>query len=497
MNIVELFLNAAGQFPNNTAIIDKGRHISYAQLKKEVEHTAAYLRQKGIGRGDRVLVFVPMSIPLYRLVLAIFYVGATAVFLDEWVSWKRLQLCCRLAQCKGFVGVPKARVLAIFSGELRKIPVKFSASKMANNYVEPEPVHSDEPALITFTTGSTGTPKAALRSHGFLHEQFKALLSEINPSPTDVDMTLLPIVLFMNLGVGSTSVIAPFNQKKPAKNRFDKIVELIQGNQICRITASPFFSLKLADYCSEHLISLDSLAKLFTGGAPVFPQEAAKLTQAFPNTWVHIAYGSTEAEPISTISAKDLAAQNLLEKGGLPVGEINAAIHLRIIPYRNQPIEAAEETLEAISLDEGAIGEIVVSGPHVLASYFNNEDAFKRNKIVTQSRIWHRTGDSGFVKDSHLYLAGPCKELIWKDDECLSPFLAEQELKSIPGISVGTVLKVADKIVVAIETTTGRVPANLNFSFHFNELRVLKALPRDPRHFSKIDYGRLREMLIS
>ncbi|NJM17110.1 MAG: hypothetical protein HC896_18550 [Bacteroidales bacterium] len=72
-------------------------------------------------------------------------------------------------------------------------------------------------ALITFTTGSTGTPKAADRSHAFLKEQFNALLDEIKPSANDVDMPVLPIVLFVNLGVGCTSVIADFNVAEPNK----------------------------------------------------------------------------------------------------------------------------------------------------------------------------------------------------------------------------------------------------------------------------------------
>ena len=88
MNISELFISAAKSYPNKIAIIDPKGSITYSDLEKEVQKTAAYFQKKGIKRIDRVLVFVPMGIDLYRIVLALFYIGATAVFLDEWVNKK-------------------------------------------------------------------------------------------------------------------------------------------------------------------------------------------------------------------------------------------------------------------------------------------------------------------------------------------------------------------------------------------------------------------------
>ncbi|MGL5891956.1 MAG: AMP-binding protein, partial [Bacteroidia bacterium] len=84
MNITRHFFEAAEKHPENPAIIDRdGTVLSFGELAGEVKKAAAYYRSKGIGRGDRVLVFVPMSIPLYRCVLALFHIGAVAVFLDE------------------------------------------------------------------------------------------------------------------------------------------------------------------------------------------------------------------------------------------------------------------------------------------------------------------------------------------------------------------------------------------------------------------------------
>ena len=135
-----------------------------------------------------------MGIDLYKIVLALFKIGATAVFLDEWVNKSRMELCCEVAQCNAFIGIFKARVLSIFSTELRKIPIKLGtqipASKPAQTIIGE--VNLTDIALITFTTGTTGKPKAAKRTHEFLQEQFNALTDKMQPQADDVVLTMLP-----------------------------------------------------------------------------------------------------------------------------------------------------------------------------------------------------------------------------------------------------------------------------------------------------------------
>ena len=211
-NITDLFFKAAEQYPKNIAIIEEEKKISYQELAEDVKFTAGYFKEKGIQKGDRVLIFVPMSIDLYRTVLALFYMGATTVFLDEWVSKKRMELCCSIADVKAFIAIPKIKHLSFLSKELRGVPIKLGTKYTRKVKIESEEVNLNHSALITFTTGSTGTPKAASRSHHILNEQFKALSDEIEPKETDIDITLLPIVLFINLGIGSTSVIFKYNQ---------------------------------------------------------------------------------------------------------------------------------------------------------------------------------------------------------------------------------------------------------------------------------------------
>src|SRR5690606_1737492 len=128
---------------------------------------------------------------------------------------------------RAWVGGWKARLLAMLSSTLRRVPVRLGTAVPHDGASPLVSVDADHTALITFTTGSTGTPKAARRSHGFLSRQFDALLDELRPTEGDVDLTTLPIVLFINLGLGSTTVIPEFKPGRPERFNARKVAQQI------------------------------------------------------------------------------------------------------------------------------------------------------------------------------------------------------------------------------------------------------------------------------
>lgn len=499
-NIADLFFAAATKHPETTAIVHKEKSISYKELAEQVSSTAAGFAKSGIQKGDRVLVFVPMSIDLYRIVLALFSMGAVAVFLDEWVSKKRMEECCRIAQCKGFIGITKARILCWFSAELRKIPVKLRLKHQEQAAHAISACNPDDTALITFTTGSTGTPKAAKRTHGFLQEQFNALKEEIDPKHGDVDMSLLPIVLLINLGAGATSVIADFKAKKPKKFRPGLITSQLKLYNVNRLTASPFFIKELSKYIAANKIQT-GIKQVFTGGAPVFPSEAEIYANAFPKAEVKIVYGSTEAEPISSVSAEVLVKEKetILRKG-LLVGKPYHKAEVKVIPITDTPIQVTSEA-ELNCCRPGATGEIIVAGPHVLTAYFNNEAALKRNKIFVNGKVFHRTGDSGYLDEQgNLFLTGRCATLFKQHNEYVCPFLYENYFSGITGVEMGTVLQINNQTTVVIELNDASKKDLVKTAIEALPLKTdtvvfLKKMPRDPRHHSKIEYGRLKQLL--
>ncbi|NJM17108.1 MAG: AMP-binding protein [Bacteroidales bacterium] len=147
-------------------------------------------------------------------------------------------------------------------------------------------------------------------------------------------------------------------------------------------------------------------------------------------------------------------------------------------------------------VNDGQWGEIIVSGPHVLTKYYNNNDAFKQNKIIVGDTVWHRTGDSGFVNNGELYLTGRCMQLILTGNGYLSPFVIENQLQDVDGISAGTLLQHNGQLVLVAESnrTALQLEKSLREIPH-HQIKVVARIPRDPRHHSKIDYEKLKEML--
>lgn len=501
-NIADVFFRAAAKDPDRIAIIHHDRSITYGELARQVRSTAAHFQRKGLGRGDRVLVFVPMGIDLYRVVLALFSIGAGAVFLDAWVSWKRMELCCELARCKGFIGGWKVLALAWLSRPVRRIPIKLGTSLPSEGKSETEVVDPDDTALITFTTGSTGTPKAARRSHGFLAAQFEALIDELAPSPADVDMTILPIVLFLNLGIGCTSVIPDFKPSKPASFSAEVIAHELRRHTVDRLTASPSQVSALATHLTTTKTRLPGLKKIFTGGAPVFPRDAALMREAFPGAAVKVVFGSTECEPISSITAERLVEDHGEVDKGLCVGNVFHRTALRIIRIEDRALPTARAgELLAMTLLPGSLGEIIVSGDHVLRSYFNNEEAYRRNKIIVDGTIWHRTGDSGFTDaQGQLFLTGRCAQLIRRDDQVLAPFVWEDKLMRHHGVVRGTLIEREGAIVAVVQAASGAdrntLAAELRSAHEeLADVAFIERMPMDPRHQSKIDQEALRRMI--
>ncbi len=515
-NIIDLFFEQVSKNPQKLAIISPTKQITFEELAQEIQQTSAYFLKKGIKKGDKVLVFVGMGIDLYRIVLAIFNIGAVAVFLDAWVSKARMELCCKIADCVALVGNWKVKFLSFFSKELYKIPIKlglFFPKNLENNFTKNTEITAQDPALITFTTGSTGTPKGAIRTHIALLAQFEALISKINPSENEINMPVLPIILLLNLASGVTSILANCKPNKLKNFKPKKIISQLQKYEVNSLISSPFFIKKLSEYVISQNLKLPFITKIFTGGSPVFAQEAHIYTKAFPNTHIEIVYGSTEAEPISSALAKDIVnfsvdfSENQDKKSyqkGLFVGKIDPNTNLKIIKINENAINIhSKEELEQITLFTHEIGEIIVSGNHILEKYIQNEEAIKRNKIFVGEKniCWHRTGDSGYVDEkNNLFLTGRCAYIIQKHEKMIFPFICENHFLQIEGINIATILEVNQKIIIFVEinkkTNKHIIYKKLSklcmeFYIEFDEIIFLAKIPRDLRHHSKIDYARL------
>ncbi|MHC4916705.1 MAG: AMP-binding protein, partial [Planctomycetota bacterium] len=191
--------------------------MSCEQLAARVESAAAGLSRLGLSAGDRVFIFVPMSPQLYVAMFAVQRLGAAAVFLDSWARRGQLGSCAAQVEPRGFIGPEPAFALTAGVPELGSAEVRvvvgphegsYSASleelAAAGQSCPVQPVEREHTALITFTTGSSGPPKGADRTHRFLAAQHEALDRCLPYADDDVDLPVFPIFSLNNIAGGVT-----------------------------------------------------------------------------------------------------------------------------------------------------------------------------------------------------------------------------------------------------------------------------------------------------
>lgn len=513
INLVFWLQESCKKYSNKIAFVEqqgkKEIKTTFKEFWNQVVQTAYYLHQKGIRKGNRVILFTPNPKDLHRMIFSLYYIGAVAVFMDAWTTRKRMDIACKITKPKAFIGFFKSHLLRLVSPHVRKIQTKLLIKKHFNTHIAdsefpPVEVTKNHEAIISFTTGSTGIPKAARRSHEFVSNVTFAMQNHHKSNSGDVDMPSLPLFIGNNLIQGVTTVIPAINFAKPADFNPAKVLKQINKNKVMTSLGSPSFFQIIGDY----LIKTDQKAcfkNIFLGGAPVFPPLAKKLVQAYPDAKVEIVYGSTEAEPMTSISAKDVSNWNILN--GLIVGKKVPGIELKILVPVNQPIELKPgETLDKYLAKPGEAGEIVVSGPHVLKEYVDSPQAFKENKIVEGNKVWHRTGDAGKLdQNENLLLFGRMKNRFFQNGLWIYTLPLEQKILEIDAVEFAVVVEINQKVFILIEPKKNitsiknqnlidEVKKHLT-GIQADEFKIIKKIPRDPRHHSKPNYEELKRIL--
>ncbi|MBI1880253.1 MAG: AMP-binding protein [Chloroflexi bacterium] len=524
MNIAEILRTRATTSPEALAIIEtrwgRPRSLTFAELELSSARVATLLQQAGLQPGEAVLVLQPMSAALYLALSAIFRLGLVAMFLDPGQGQAHIEQCCALQRPRALIASAKAHLLRLVSPALRAIPYKFviglplpgavpwgRAAHLPSS-AEILPCQPDTPALLTFTSGSTGQPKAALRTHGFLLAQHQVLAGSLGLAAGQVDLATMPIVTLANLASGVTSLIPPVDLRYPGTIDPALLVTQIQAARVVSTVASPALLERLARYCLQRGLTLPLLKKIFTGGAPVFPRLLEQLQQVAPQAEIVAVYGSTEAEPIAEIAWREMSVvdrQAMLAGRGLLVGPPVKAIRLGILPDRwGHPIGPyTEAEFVAACCPPEEAGEIVVSGDHVLPGYLHGHGD-EETKFKVNGSIWHRTGDAGYMdRQGRVWLLGRCAARLEDEHGILYPFAAECAVYQNPDVRRAALVSHLGRRLMAVEfyhpaalSELARLKDTLAWAY-IDEIRVCRHIPVDKRHNAKIDYQALRQLLTS
>lgn len=508
--------------------------IKVAELDHLVAILAFEFKNQGINFGDRVILFLPMSLYMYASMFALQKMGAIPTFLDSWARRDQMGVSAKVASPVAMISADRAFTYLFEVPEIAAIPIKIVAGEVTSNInytarlevllqgknpAPITPVDKEHTALITFTTGSSGTPKGADRGHRFLAAQHYALNRHLPYAPGDKDLPVFPIFSLNNLAAGVETIIPAIDVGLPAPT--DALVLYVQMKSagVTCTTLSPSLFNALADFCIEKNLNLDFLKRVVTGGAPISRRDVERMKSVAKNAEILVLYGSTEVEPMAHIEASEMLAEkphpdSEMVEAGVNVGGIDSGLQYKFIRIEKDAVYVRDSSdWKKLEVPPGEVGELIVAGEHVCEKYFNNEEAFFRAKIRDdQGVVWHRTGDLGKLDEhKNLWIVGRVHNAINRQGQYFFPVRAEIILKKFPFVHRAAFLGVQDPTLIektyAVFSTTDK---NINIEdakkeirrvmeknqFIVDEILHVEDIPMDPRHHSKVEYDVLRKKIM-
>ena len=494
INLAYQLIKNCEKMPNKICLIEKDTQVTYAELYNLVANFKDNLKSKGIKQGDKVLVLVPMSIHLYVTLLSIWSIGAIPCFMDAGFIKNGLKKN-QFDDINSIVGTTKYILYSQVNENLKKLKIKIDVKQIKktpfSRKLTVEEVEKNFPGILTYTSGTTGVPKIAERTHEFLKNQGNILKQIADYEEKDRELSTIPIFTLSNIYVGITTVIANGNFTNLGKSNPRKLVKQIRDKNINRIMASPGLLQVITNYCIDKDIKLKDVKKIYTGGGAVFLDLIKKLQQVFENATIHTIYGSTEAEPIAILHIENMTKQDIkdTENGkGILAGEIVGVEECKIIKPQKEPIGTITKN-EFLNMQTREVGEIVVTGTNVLKGYVGGIGD-KENKFKVEDTIYHRTGDMGQIDEKgRLWLRGRIKEPY---------FHIEAVLHAKFAIGKTAVFENDSKLILVLENHEKTPIEEIKKAIPFekiDEIKYVSKIPVDKRHSTKVDYNELRKIL--
>lgn len=425
--------------------------LDFLNLDRQSDAIAFALNAHGIERGMKAVLMVTPSLDFFALTFALFKAGIIPILVDPGMGINNLKQCFAEAAPDAFIGIPKAhiarrlfgwgkgsiksllnvdggktglaaRLIRIATGAislstlLQNSSSRHSSSQHASAQNAEYPMvmlKSDEMAAILFTSGSTGTPKGVVYSHGMFEAQIQALKNDYGICHGERDLATFPLFSLFGPALGMASIVPEMDASKPITANPEFLFAAIEKYQCSNIFVNPALLERLGRAGEQKQHKLPSVQRVISAGAPATIASIARfskmLSQGVP---ILNSYGATESLPISMIASDALFATTDITDngGGICVGGAIDGVTIRIIGISEAVIP---EWDEALVLNKGEIGEIVVQGPMVSQSYYLNNS--QRDSATTAAKMWdsatnsfrHRMGDLGYLDDQgRLWMCG-------------------------------------------------------------------------------------------
>ena len=420
--------------PDRIALATDDEELSYAAFAERVEATGALLRELGVGPGERVAYLGPNSIDTFVCFFATARIGAIFVSLNTRLAGPEIGYMLEDSGSVVLVHGPEcAEVVAAANPAERGVKHVLTLAELRTGTVDravevtwpDQPVDHDDPALILYTSGTTGRPKGAVLTHGNITWNTVNQLAHVDVLSTDVALCAAPLFHVTGLGQvsmptllkGGTVVVVP---------KFDagSFLAAIERRRATSFAAVPTMLQMLCDHPDWERTDLSSLRYVVYGGSPT--------TERVATAWLsrgvvlQQGYGMTEAAP-GVFMALPHGAQERPVSTGMPHFFTDVQL----------------ETPDGQRTSGPGQGELLVRGPHVFAGYWQRPD---ETAEALSEDGWYRSGDVARVDDDGwAYIVDRVKDLIISGGENVYPAEVEAVITELPGVVEAAVVAVPDE----------------------------------------------------
>lgn len=443
--------------------IKSGKVISktFSELHQDVRSAQASLNKAGVKNGDKLLAFASPDYNLLVYMLAIFKIGASVMYIDIFAKQDSFKSFFDEYRPNYVLVSNKTRFLKPFFRYARKTKGIINVDKnVAGFYKNDCQVDDKTPALITATTGSSGKPKAFIRTHKDLFEQLLLIRNNMKSIDRDgIILTTSYIYAFANLIQGTTTVLPNINLSlKKSPHNTTKKLKKFERLGITTIMTSPDFCLRLPNLYPK-------LKQLYFGGAILNYNEAKKIQAKYSKVDIWYVYGSTECALISGVNL-DEYIDNLRKTGQCLLGGVCKGVEIHIDDNRH----------------------ILVKSKALLKHTFNGKAKDE----------YYDTNDIGMVKDGKLFYIGKFGTLIdIKGEKYYANELEQLIILKYPELKKCAIIQAHNTNYVFVEDNVDKRKLESFLAGKIGATKVIKIrqIPRDVKHHTKTNYVKLKHYL--
>jgi long-chain acyl-CoA synthetase len=433
--VVDEIRARAASFPGNVAIADQGRNTTFAQLFERVDRLSMAFVARSLGKGQAVLAYLPNVTEAVEVELAVLQSGLAWVTLNSRLTWAEVRGV--VAACEPRLVVTDAPGLARIAAGLRSLPLSslpafivvrpdaapsglvaddYEAVLAASSPSQPQVVvGAEDVARLRYTSGTTGSAKAAVLPHRVYHASLRNLVHELGPF-TEADRVLhvAPLthgsgaLLYPALHAGATNVL--LSQFDPAS-----LLDELERHAISVMFTVPTILSRLVSAPGFADRDLSALRALVYGGAPMPESQLRAATAKIARALVQI-YGMSEAPwPITMLKAADHVQGARLDSVGKPT----LVCEVRVVDDAGT------------ALPPGGVGEIQIRGDNVMSGYHRDPEG----TAAVLRDGWLSSGDVGRFDDAgYLYIVGRAKDVIISGGFNVYAAEVEAVLTSLEGV---------------------------------------------------------------